>query len=101
MRDVGLPAPLNRMIPLVEFVMQTPLDTRDAGRTTGTINPGVIWFGRYFQVGLEAVVPVNGCTGKNVGVLGPDCRDTLSLARLIDLVAYLRSLDGEHRHPPR
>ena len=70
-RDVGLPAPFNRMIPLVEFVMRTPLDDpRNAGRTTGTINPGIIWFGRYVQVGLEAIVPVNERTGKNVGVLG-------------------------------
>jgi hypothetical protein len=70
-RDVGLPAPLNRMIPIVEFVMQTPLDDpRNAGRTTGTINPGIIWFGRYVQLGLEALVPVNERTGKNIGVLG-------------------------------
>src|SRR5262245_17909786 len=70
-RDVGLPAPFNRMIPLVEFVMQTPLDDpKKAGRTTGTINPGIIWFGRYVQVGVEAVIPVNDRTGKNVGVLG-------------------------------
>ncbi len=70
-RDVGLPAPINRMIPLVEFVMKTPLDDpRKAGRTTGTINPGIIWFGRYMQIGLEAVIPVNERTGKNVGVLG-------------------------------
>jgi hypothetical protein len=70
-RDVGLPAPFNRMIPLVEFVMQTPLDDpKNAGRTTGTINPGVIWFGRYLQLGLEAMIPVNQRTGKNVGVLG-------------------------------
>jgi len=70
-RDVGLPAPLNRMIPIVEFVMQTPLDDpKNAGRTTGTVNPGIIWFGRYLQVGLEAVIPVNERSGKNVGVIG-------------------------------
>jgi hypothetical protein len=69
-RDIGLRAPFNRMIPLVEFAMETPVEGRDAGRTTGTINPGVIWFGRYVQLGLEAVVPVNERSGKNVGVLG-------------------------------
>lgn len=68
-RDVGLPAPLNRMIPLVEFAMQTPIEGPHAGRTTGTVNPGIIWFGRYFQLGIEAVIPVNTMTGKNVGVL--------------------------------
>jgi hypothetical protein len=69
-RDVGLPTPLNRMIPLVEFAMQTPVEGRQSGRTTGTINPGVIWFGRYCQLGIEAVIPVNTRTGKNVGVIG-------------------------------
>ncbi|HTO12068.1 MAG TPA: hypothetical protein VMQ51_10875 [Candidatus Binatia bacterium] len=70
-RDIGLPRPFSRMIPLVEFVMQTPLDsTTQAGRTTGTIQPGIIWFGRYVQVGVEAVIPVNERSGKNVGVVG-------------------------------
>jgi hypothetical protein len=68
-RDIGLPAPFSRMIPIVEFAMQTPLEGRDSGRTTGTINPGIIWFGRFVQLGIEAVVPVNERTGKNVGVL--------------------------------
>ena len=70
-RDVGLPWPLNRMIPLVEFAMQTPLDsTTQAGRTSGTVQPGIIWFGRYIQLGVEAVIPINERTGKNVGVVG-------------------------------
>jgi len=70
-RDVGLPRPFSRMIPLVEFVMQTPLDDpTNAGKTTGTIQPGIIWFGRYVQVGVEALIPVNERTGKNVGVVG-------------------------------
>ncbi len=68
-RDVGLPAPFNRMIPLLEFAMQTPVQGPLSGHTTGTINPGVIWFGRYFQLGLELQIPVNRQSGKNVGVL--------------------------------
>ena len=70
-RDVGLPAPFNRMIPIVEVVMETPLDApRGNGRITGTVNPGFIWFGRYMQLGVEAIVPINARSGKNVGVLG-------------------------------
>lgn len=70
-RDIGLRAPFNRLIPLVEFAMQTPLDDpKTAGQTTGTINPGIIWFGRYVQVGLEVQIPVNERTGKNVGIVG-------------------------------
>jgi hypothetical protein len=56
--DVGLSTPFNRMIPIVEFAMQTSV--QGSSRTSGSINPGVIWFGRYIQLGLEAVVPVNG-----------------------------------------
>ncbi len=67
-RDVGLPRPFNRMIPLVEVALQTPVDGPRARYTTGTVNPGIIWAGRYFQIGVEAVVPVNADAGKNVGV---------------------------------
>ena len=69
-KDVGLKAPFDRLIPLVEFAMETPLNRDAGGLTTGTINPGVIWSGRYFQVGVEAVIPANRHTGDNVGVIG-------------------------------
>src|SRR4029434_1401414 len=68
-QDMHLPAPIDRLIPLVEFAMETPLNRGPGGPTTGTINPGVIWAGKYFQVGVEAVVPVNKHTGNNVGVI--------------------------------
>ena len=68
-RDVGLPTPINRMIPIVELVLETPIDGRNAGHTTGTVNPGIIWFGKYFQLGIEAVIPVNHDVSKNVGAL--------------------------------
>jgi hypothetical protein len=67
-RDPGLPSFLRRLIPIVEVELETPLDRGQAGRTTGTVNPGIIWAGRFFQVGLEAAVPINDRTGKNVGV---------------------------------
>jgi hypothetical protein len=69
-RDVGLPAPFNRMIPLVEVSMTTLTQGTHAGQTTGTVNPGIIWFGRYLQLGLELQIPVNRQSGKNVGVIG-------------------------------
>ena len=42
----------------------------DSTVTTGTVNPGVIWVGSYFQVGIEAMIPVNRASGSGVGVLG-------------------------------
>jgi hypothetical protein len=68
-QDMHLPAPVDRLIPLVEFALETPLNRGARGQTTGTINPGVIWAGKYFQVGVEAIVPINERTGTNVGVI--------------------------------
>jgi hypothetical protein len=68
-KDISLPAPLNRMIPLVEFAFETPLDRGHRGETTATMNPGVLWAGRYIQLGIEAIIPLNDRTGNNVGVL--------------------------------
>ena len=68
-KDIGLRAPFDRLIPLIEFSFDTPLNRRQSGETTGTINPGVIWFGRYLQLGLELQIPVNRESGKNVGLL--------------------------------
>ena len=67
-KDVGLSEPFNRLIPLVEVSMQKPLDA-GGGPTTGTINPGVLWAGRYMQFGLEAIIPMNKATGGKTGVL--------------------------------
>jgi hypothetical protein len=66
-KDVGLAAPFDRVIPLVELALEKPVD-RGGGRWTGTVNPGLLWAGRYVQVGIEAVIPVNG-SGGGRGVL--------------------------------
>ena len=67
-KDVGLREPFNRMIPVVEFAMSTALD-RGAGGTTGAVNPGIIWAGRYAQLAVEAVIPVNNRSGNRVGAI--------------------------------
>ncbi len=68
-QDMHLPPPIDRLIPLVEFALETPLNRGAGGPTTGTISPGVIWAGKYFQVGVEAVIPINEHTADNVGVI--------------------------------
>ncbi len=68
-KDIGLKAPFDHLIPLVEFAMSTPLNRGVDNLTTGTINPGVIWSGQYYQVGVEAIIPINNHTGHNVGVV--------------------------------
>jgi hypothetical protein len=69
--DFGLPDFFNRFIPLVEATLQTPVsNTFTSGTlTTGTINPGFLWVGNTFQVGIEALIPINRQSGTNVGVI--------------------------------
>jgi hypothetical protein len=67
-KDVGLGSPWNRMIPIVEIAASKPIDRVSDRGWTGTVNPGVLWAGRYVQLGLEAVVPINRASGHGVGV---------------------------------
>jgi hypothetical protein len=67
-RDIGLGAPFDRLVPIVEMAFETPLGGPDR-KTTGTINPGLIWTGQQVQLGLEAQIPINRQSGKGVGVL--------------------------------
>ena len=60
--------PVRNVFPLVEFAMTSPLN-HGGGYTTGTVNPGFLWESRYFQLGAEAVIPVNRATGPNVGAV--------------------------------
>ncbi len=65
-KNIGLGAPFNRMIPLVEITSSTPLD-RGSGPVTGLIAPGVIWAGQYCQIGAEALVPYGQGQGSGIG----------------------------------
>jgi hypothetical protein len=70
--DFQLPDFFNHLIPIVELSLSTPTANNFGNpyTTTGTVNPGVIWVGSYFQVGLEAMIPINRESGSGVGVLG-------------------------------
>jgi hypothetical protein len=67
-RDIGLPKPFKNMIPLVEFSFDSP-ENRDGGETTGTINPGILYETKYFQIGAEAIIPINHASGNEVGAV--------------------------------
>jgi hypothetical protein len=69
--DLALPDFVNHLIPLVEATLQTPVsNTLTSGtQTTGTINPGFLWVGKTFQVGVEALIPINRQSGTNVGAI--------------------------------
>jgi hypothetical protein len=65
-KDIGLSEPFKNMIPVVEFSFDSP-ENRGGGVTTGTINPGILYETKYFQIGVEAIIPVNSATGSQVG----------------------------------
>ena len=69
-KDVGLPWPFNRLFPIVEFTGETLLTGHQSGQTTAFANPGLIWAGKYFELAVEAQIPLNDISGKNVGILG-------------------------------
>jgi hypothetical protein len=69
--DLGLPDFINHLIPIVEAQFVAPVANNSGNDfvITGTVNPGVIWVGSYFQVGVEAIVPINRASGTGIGAI--------------------------------
>ncbi len=67
-KDVGLGAPFNRMVAVVEFPMETCLNADCKNQTTGTVNPGLAWIGKYTELGIAAEIPMNPRSGAGTGV---------------------------------
>jgi hypothetical protein len=67
-KDIGLGAPFDRMFPVVEFTFETNVNNPHRGATTGFVNPGLLWVGKYIELALGAQVPLNHRSGKDVGV---------------------------------
>jgi hypothetical protein len=68
-KDIGLPSVVNEITPVVEVALSTPVANGAGAGTTGTVNPGLIWSGRRFQLGAEAMIPINGGSGHAVGAI--------------------------------
>jgi hypothetical protein len=67
-KDVGLAQPFSRMIAVVEFPMETCLNGDCENQTTGTVNPGITWIGKYTELGIAAEIPMNPRSGAGTGV---------------------------------
>ena len=67
-KDVGLGQPFNRMVAVVEFPLETCLNGDCKNQTTGTVNPGIAWIGKYTELGVAAEVPMNPRSGAHTGV---------------------------------
>jgi hypothetical protein len=48
--------------------MESCVNASCRDRTIGTVNPGLVWFGRYVQLGIEPQIPANDRTGNHVGI---------------------------------
>lgn len=68
-KDYGLPEFVNHLIPLVELSYSTPASTGYGTTTTGTIAPGVLYEGSYYQIGAEALIPATKASGTRTGLL--------------------------------
>ena len=70
-QEIDGPNFLRGLTPIVEVAVQSPIaDKLGAGaRTTGTVNPGIIYSGDTYQVALEAMIPINKASGKHWGVI--------------------------------
>ncbi|MBV9373534.1 MAG: hypothetical protein JO320_00455 [Alphaproteobacteria bacterium] len=66
-KDIGLRAPFNQLFPLVEISFSTAMNRGLGGQTIGTVQPGIIWAGQYFQIGAEAIIPATRLTGHGYG----------------------------------
>ena len=70
-RDFGLPGFINHLIPLVELNLSSEVSNFDGEeRTTGTVNPGIIYVADKFQLAAEAIIPINRASGDDIGVVG-------------------------------
>ena len=56
---------------MAEFAFSTPIANVPPGSqiTTGTIQPGVIYEADTWQLAVEALIPANGASGRNVGAV--------------------------------
>jgi hypothetical protein len=55
--------PLNQFVPLVEFAF----DSAQGTKTFATMNPGLSYVAVTWQLAAEAIVPLNGASGRSIG----------------------------------
>lgn len=66
---VHLPAPLPDMAATVEFEFETCVERGCTGHTAMSAFPGLLWYGRVMQFGVEAELPLDRDSGGGAGLL--------------------------------
>ena len=70
-RNLHLPEFVTHLVPITEFSFKTETSNFDENeRTTGTINPGLLYIAEKYQFGVEAIIPINRASGDGIGVTG-------------------------------
>jgi methionine-rich copper-binding protein CopC len=69
--ELGGPDFLKHLMFVAEFAFQTPVSNYAPGGrvTTGTVQPGAIYLADTWQFAVEALIPINGASGHNVGAV--------------------------------
>src|SRR3954451_16379156 len=68
-RDFGLPDFVNKLTPLVDIAWSSPASKPSELGTQLVFAPGVIYQSKGYQFGIEALIPGNRASGRNVGVI--------------------------------
>jgi len=69
-KDMRLVWPLSRVVPMVEFTGSANINGNPLAHSGITAYPEATWAGRFYQVSVEAIVPLNQNAGHDVGVQG-------------------------------
>ena len=68
-KDFGLPEPFAHLVPIAEFTWSSTAKSSGGDPTSWTLAPGFIYLRTWYQVGVEALVPLSKAAGTNVGAL--------------------------------
>jgi hypothetical protein len=68
-KDFGLPEPFAHLVPVAEIDWTSPTNSGGYAPTTWTLAPGFIYLRSWYQVGVEATIPLNKAAGTNVGII--------------------------------
>jgi len=69
-KDIGISWPLSRLVPMVEFTGEANINGNPLAHGGITAYPGITWAGRFYQMTVEAIAPLNQNAGHDVGVQG-------------------------------
>jgi hypothetical protein len=68
-RYLGLPEFVDRLTPIVEVSLETPVSHAPGAGTVGFVAPGLVYSADTFDIGAEALIPINRETGTDIGVM--------------------------------